>query len=85
MPQQQHIIRLIFIDGTEKQAIATGNNAAWHCLCTRTLPLIGRSGTKIDGSQGFRVDCPECSRRYFVVPDDKDFGKVLEVRESDKI
>jgi len=81
MPQQQHLVRLILRDGQQRQAIATGNNAAWVCECGRVLPLIGRSGTRAGASEGTRVDCPDCGRHYFVAPADKDRGAVLEVRE----
>jgi hypothetical protein len=84
MPQHQHVVRLILLDGNQDVAAATGNNAAWHCKCGRSRPLIGRSSGKTDPSEGFRIDCPDCSRSYFVVPEDKDFGKVLEVREVEK-
>src|SRR5258708_5696256 len=80
MSQHQHVVPLILRGAPARQAVATGNNAAWHCECGRTLPLVGRSGDKSGVSEGFWVDCPDCSRRYCVVPDNKDHGRVLEVR-----
>lgn len=85
MSQEQRIVHLIPRSGPERQGVATGNNAAWRCECVRMLPLVGRSGGKFGVSEGFRVDCPDCSRRYSVVPDDKDHGRVLEVREINEV
>ena len=79
--QQQHTVRLVLSDGSEREATATGNNAAWLCACGRKLPLIGRTGRKAHPTDAFRVICPDCSRQYHVVPEDKDLGRVLEVRE----
>jgi hypothetical protein len=83
MTQKQEIVPLYFLDGTKGEAISTGNNAAWHCKCERTLPLLGRSG-KISGpTDGYKVECPYpgCRRGYFVEPGDTDQGKVLQVKE----
>jgi hypothetical protein len=27
------------------------------------------------------IECPDCQRKYFVVPEDKDRGRVIEVQE----
>lgn len=83
MSQKQHRIRLILLNHEEREAIATGNNAAWCCQCGRRQPLIGRSGGRSSISDGLKVYCPDCARCYFVVPEDKDFGRALEVRELD--
>src|SRR5579859_3742545 len=79
MPQKQNIVPLIFLDGRQSQAFSTGNNAAWHCDCGRQFPLVGRSGTLKGVSIRTRIDCPDCSRRFFVVPRGKDRGAVCEV------
>lgn len=79
MPQQQHLVLLILRDGKQRQAAATGNNAAWFCECGRALPLVGRSGARAGVSEGTRVDCPDCPRHYFVALADKDRGAVLGV------
>ena len=81
--QQQHTVRLVLSDGSEREAAATGNNAAWLCVCGRKLPLVGRTGRKAHSADAFRVICPDCSRQYHVVPEDKDLGRVLEVREAE--
>lgn len=79
--QQQHTVRLVLNDGSQREAAATGNNAAWLCVCGRKLPLVGRTGHKGHSANAFRVICPDCSRQYHVVPEDKDLGRVFEVRE----
>ena len=81
MPQKQDVVPLVFLDGAEGSAVATGNNAAWNCRCVRELPLLGRSGLERGITEGFRVDCPDCGRRYFVVPDGGDMKKALRVEE----
>jgi hypothetical protein len=80
MPQEQRIIPLI-LSNHHRQAVATGNNAAWHCECSRALPLVGRTGALASPSEAMIVECQDCSRRYFVVPRDKDQGAAIEVRE----
>jgi DNA-directed RNA polymerase subunit RPC12/RpoP len=81
MPQKQETVNLIFRDGTRSLAVATGNNAAWLCPCGRILPLLGRTGTLKGPSAPMQVDCPDCDRRYFVRPKNKDQGPVLEITE----
>jgi DNA-directed RNA polymerase subunit RPC12/RpoP len=74
MPQAQNIVAVELKGGAKSKAIATGNNAAWICVCGRAEPLLG-SGTA-------RIDCPKCHRRYLVVPrlDDRGaVGKVVEI------
>jgi hypothetical protein len=84
MPQPLKLIQLIPLAGKSREAVATGNNAAWMCQCSkRTLPLVGRTGSVKGASENFRVECPECGRAYFVVPDGYDLGPALEVRELD--
>ena len=83
MSQAQKIVAVQFKDGRKSKAIATGNNAAWICACGRIDPLLGRSGLIKGVSQGFCIDCPDCVRKYFVVPDGKDQGAVLKVIEID--
>ena len=83
MPQKQKLIEVKLKDGSTRKGIATGNNAAWMCVCDRNNPLLGKSGLLNGVSKGFRVDCPDCKRRYFVVPDGKSQGPVLEVVEAD--
>jgi hypothetical protein len=83
MPQDKKVVPIVFLDGTTGEAVAYGNNAAWLCRCGRELPLIGRSGRVHGVTDGRRVDCPApgCGRRYFVVPEDGDFKKVVKVEE----
>lgn len=81
MSQKQKIVEVVLKSGKTSKAIATGNNAAWICLCGRKDPLLGRSGLVDRLVDGFRVDCPDCSCRYHVIPDGKDQGAVLNVSE----
>ena len=81
MPQTQNIVDVILKDGRKFCGIATGNNASWLCVCGYSYPLLGRSGFLGGVSDGMRVDCPECDRKYFIVPTDKDMGPVLKVEE----
>ena len=81
MPQEQRLVPLILFKRAPGQAIASGNNAAWICACRRVLPLVGRSGWLTGAALDTRVDCPDCGRHYFVVPEGKDRGPVVEVRE----
>ena len=79
MPQKLETVELQFKNGSKSRAIATGNNAAW--ICCRADPLLGRSGA-IDGvTDGFRIDCPYCGRKYFVEPIGKSQGAVRKVIE----
>lgn len=81
MSQKQEIVNLIVRDGSRRQAVATGNNAAWLCACGRLLPLLGRTGLLKGPSAATEIRCPDCDRRYFVRPKNKDQGPVLEVIE----
>ena len=81
MPQAQRIVEVQLKGGSKSKGIATGNNAAWLCVCGRAAPLLGRSGSIKDVSHSMRVDCPDCRRQYFVVPDGHDQGAVLKVVE----
>jgi hypothetical protein len=81
MPQVQFSVLLRSLDGKERRAVATGNNAAWLCTCGRQLPLIG-VGAEVKGiPEAFQVHCPDCPRVYFVVADSIAKTKVVEVRE----
>ncbi len=81
MPQKQKIVDVELKSGKVSKAIATGNNAAWMCTCGRQNPLLGRTGLVDRLADGGRVDCPDCSRHYHVIPDGKDLGLVLKVLE----
>ncbi|MBU8848570.1 MAG: hypothetical protein KOO65_12090 [Desulfobacterales bacterium] len=83
MTQKQKIVTVHFKGGEKSKGIATGNNAAWICKCGRVEPLLGRSGFLKGVSKGFRIDCPNCERKFFVVPEGKDQGAVLKVIEID--
>jgi hypothetical protein len=60
-------------------AIATGNNATWLCTCGHLL--LGRTGLIKRQSPRFTIECPQCARTYVVVPKDRNYGRVKEVRE----
>ena len=81
MPQKQRIVEVELKSGEISKAIATGNNAAWMCVCGRKDPLLGRSGLVNRLENGFRVDCPNCRCSYYVIPDGKDQGAVLKILE----
>ncbi len=81
MPQKQKIVEIELKTGKISKAIATGNNAAWMCVCGRKTPLLGRSGLVGRLAEGFCVDCPNCGRSYYVIPDGKDQGAVLKIVE----
>lgn len=81
MPQDQHLVPLVFRNGVQLLAVATGNNAAWICPCGYQEPLVGRSGAKNGPTQNTEVQCPFCSRRYFVLPNGYDMAAVLRVEE----
>ena len=81
MPQAQRQINLRLLNGTVKVAIATGNNACWHCCCEYPYPLIGRTGALSGPTAGTRIDCPRCGKSYFVVPQNTNQGRTLDVIE----
>ena len=81
MPQEQRQIPVKHSNGEQKIAIATGNNAAWHCVCERTLPLLGCAGSVKGATDKTRIECPDCGRCYFVEPDGYDRAKAREVIE----
>lgn len=81
MPEAKTIVPVELIGGGTSRAIATGANAAWICACGRTQPLLGRAGSLAGLSAGAGVQCPGCSRRYFVVPNGMDHGPVSKVVE----
>jgi len=75
--QRQNTVELILLDGSKRLAAATGNNAAWACPCERPLPLVGRS----DPSDSGTVECPQCARKYRVVPEAGPLTRALQVTE----
>jgi hypothetical protein len=79
--QLQRTISVLFLDGSKKNAVATGNNAAWVCSCPNPLPLIGRSGKYNSITNGYVVLCPCCERSYYVLPEGKDYGRASKVKE----
>lgn len=81
MPQEQRPIPLRLASGEQKTAIATGNNAAWLCVCDSPLPLLGRTGAVKGVAENTQIDCPACGRHYFVVPDGYDQAAAREVIE----
>jgi hypothetical protein len=81
MAQEQRIVPLVLFRREPERAVATGNNAAWICICRRPMPLIGRSGPAKGVTEKSTVYCPDCGRRYFVVPEDESRAAVREVQE----
>ena len=83
MPQEQKTVRVKLKDGSISKGIATGKNAAWMCVCGRGEPLLGRSDFANRILDGSPVDCPDCRRKYFIVPDGEDQARVSEIVESE--
>ena len=63
---QLKLIPVAFADGTDADARAEGNNAAWHCLCG--VLLVGRCYFQF-GDTCF-TEC-ECGRKYRVSGDQR--------------
>ena len=75
-------IPIIFLPPrSQGKAVATGNNAAWHCCCPEGPLLIGRTGGRITTWEGCRVECPSCRRSFAVHPSQKDQGPAERVFE----
>jgi hypothetical protein len=66
-PQDQHPVKVTLLNGTTAEAIATGNNAAWHCPCGRKLPLVGYSDAEASDLLYTHIVCPACGRTYKVI------------------
>lgn len=81
MPQSQNIVPLFRVGLPQGSAVATGNNAAWHCRCAYPNPLVGRTGCISGPTPRFEIQCPNCRQRYFVVPASRNFGSALRVEE----
>lgn len=81
MPQEQRIVPLLIYRREPGQAVATGNTAAWICVCRKAMPLIGRVGSVKGFTGETTVICPDCNRRYFVVPEAADPSSVQAVQE----
>lgn len=65
--QEQHEIKVHFLDGRSEVCSRTGNNAAWLCMCGRRVPLLGYSD-ELDSPKTYSgVVCPDCSQTYRVV------------------
>jgi hypothetical protein len=79
MPQKQNTILVNFGNGLKGKSVATGNNAAWRCICGSAEILIGRTGQLNSVSVKSLVVCPVCPREYRVVPEGKDRGRAERV------
>ena len=84
MAQAQKVVPVDMLEGAPSHAIATGNNAAWICVCRKHPdPLIGRTGSLNGPTPAMIVECPKCNRKYFVEPVEKSqgaVGRVVEVK-----
>lgn len=67
MSQEQRVVDVVFLSGGKSEAVATGNNATWHCACGNIHWLIGRTWQKQQSPKG-RVICPVCGKKYLVDP-----------------
>lgn len=74
MPQPQKIVEVELKGGKRSKAITTGHNAAWICCCGRPEPLLGRPGVST-------IACPQCHRKYCVLPQRTNPGAVSKVVE----
>lgn len=81
MPQKQIEIPVMLKNGDIRIAVATGNNASWHCYCQRDIPLLGKSGQVKGPSENLKIVCPDCGAEYFVEPDSGDYKKAVKVIE----
>jgi hypothetical protein len=81
MPQQRREVTLLLLSGEKRTGIATGNNAAWHCVCSGKTLLIGRSEESKNMAVSSRVDCPSCQRQYYVISVGPKLGAVREIIE----
>lgn len=69
-------VPVTFADGTSAYARAEGNNAAWHCRCGQSMPLLGRCYFQF--GHDCHTVCPDCSRTYRVLRDAKKKTKSVE-------
>ncbi len=87
MPQKQKDIEVRMLDGSVRYGVATGNNAAWLCVCGVKKPLIGRSFQPISEdppSPNQVVQCFHCCKIYQISPEDgKEQGRVDYVQERE--
>ncbi len=81
MGREQYIVPLRLVGGTERQAGAHGNNAAWNCSCSRELPLVGPSADPIEPGVNNLIECPDCAARFHVVGEGAQGKRVREVRQ----
>ena len=79
--QEQRTVQLKMRDNSIRSAIATGNNAAWLCVCGYEKPLIGRTFQAKPKITQF-VECENCHKRYHLYPENGESQKKVEfVRE----
>lgn len=70
-------VPVLFLDGTQGQARAEGNNASWMCPCGDPLPIMGRCYYAY-GHTPHTIHA-SCGRRYRVFPNaDKQTDRVEE-------
>ena len=82
MPQEQRQVEVVFRYKPRAQGAATGNNAAWACACGRNQWLIGRTHSPDGATEATRVECPDCRRNYFIVPETTFGTRVMLIRET---
>ena len=80
MPQPRSSFDFVTHNGTRVQVMASGNNAAWHCVCN-DKPLLVSHTCSQDRAENDRVDCPVCGRQYFVIGEGARFSKVIKIEE----
>ncbi len=87
MAQEQKDIEVRMLDRSVRYGVATGNNAAWLCVCGREKPLIGRSYQPISKdppSPKQVVQCPNCNKIYQISPENGNYqGRVDYVQERE--
>lgn len=81
MMQYQKTVEVQYLDGRKSSISSSTNMAAWVCDCGRIDPLLCRSGKIVSDPDGFRIQCPDCSRNYFVEAGPNNRGSVLKVVE----
>lgn len=73
-----YTVTVYFLDGETAEARAEGNNAAWHCQCEDSLPLLGRCYFQF--GHDCHTKCPSCNKAYKVIGDkSKRTSQVIEI------
>ena len=75
--QEQRTVELKMLDRSVRTATATGNNAAWLCVCGYKKPLIGRTFEATPKVTQF-VECEKCHKHYHLYPENGELQRRVE-------